>query len=120
MSDPLMECCSGFCGICCVAISSTISQWSSTSRAGSTGLCCCGSRYAGCCGSCCNDRFNEDNFEDQVRNDMAKTRDPNVPVEQPKASPEMAIPSPNSEPKSQDKAQDGNGETRKDEKEEKT
>ena len=58
---------------------------------GSRGCTC----QAGCCGSCCKDSFDEDTFEDQVRKDMEKTRDPNAsvhnPQQQPMASEPMAM-----------------------------
>jgi hypothetical protein len=33
---------------------------------------------AGCCGPCCSKSFDADAFEDEVRKDMEKTRDPNA------------------------------------------
>lgn len=39
-----------------------------------------GSGCCGCCGSCCSKSFDEDAFEEQVRKDLEKTRDPNAPV----------------------------------------
>jgi len=41
---------------------------------------CCGSRNsnAGCCGSCCGKSFDEDIFDEQVKKDLEKTRDPDA------------------------------------------
>ncbi|KAF9530527.1 hypothetical protein CPB83DRAFT_850474 [Crepidotus variabilis] len=65
----------GCCGFCCIAIAGALSSWFNMKPYGSKS----GSSSSGCCGCCCRKSFDEDAFEEEVRRDMEKTRDPNAP-----------------------------------------
>ncbi len=63
--------------------------------------CCSGNGQAGCCGSCCDKCFNEDDFDEQTKKD-AKTTDQQMqgaqPMSVPAASePTVATPDPSKE-----------------------
>ncbi|KAF8802361.1 hypothetical protein BYT27DRAFT_6765955 [Phlegmacium glaucopus] len=66
-------------GGCCFFIFSGLNTWCNTQTFGANG-CCNSNTTAGCCGSCCNNSFNEDRFEEQVKENLEKTRDPNAPI----------------------------------------
>ncbi|KAF5325359.1 hypothetical protein D9619_009630 [Psilocybe cf. subviscida] len=87
MGDAAGDCCSILCGGCCLAIFSTLTAFCSTKTygagSGSGG-------NTGCCGKCFKSSFDEDGFEDEVRKDMEKTRDPNAKVREPEAVPPMS------------------------------
>lgn len=55
-----------FCGLCCTGGSSALTTWSNQNNWGADG-CCAGNGQAGCCGSCCDKCFNEDDFDEQTK-----------------------------------------------------
>ncbi|KAG7445198.1 uncharacterized protein BT62DRAFT_920483 [Guyanagaster necrorhizus] len=59
------------CGLCCTAGGTALSSWSIQKTWGANGCCCCctGNGQAGCCGSCCDKCFNEDDFDEQTKKD---------------------------------------------------
>lgn len=74
-----------------------------TTNGGLTGRCIITETYgagsgsggnAGCCGKCFKSSFDEDGFEEEVRRDMEKTRDPNAKVKEPEPVPPMSTPTP--------------------------
>jgi len=87
MSDV---CLADLCGFCCICCSASLTSYCNTKNAGADG--CCGrSSYAGCCGGCCNESFNEDSFDQQVKKDLARTKaDP--PLAQPQPVHEQPMP----------------------------
>ncbi|KAK0219689.1 hypothetical protein EDD85DRAFT_336952 [Armillaria nabsnona] len=60
------------CGLCCTTGSSALSTWSIQNNWGADG-CCSGNGQAGCCGSCCDKCFNDDDFDEQTKKDVKTT-----------------------------------------------
>ncbi|KAM5533008.1 hypothetical protein V8D89_013350, partial [Ganoderma adspersum] len=59
MSTPSDSIWTSCCGVCCVACTGALESWCFTKSYGSGGS----GRQAGCCGSCCNKSFDEDEFQ---------------------------------------------------------
>ncbi|KAJ7075113.1 hypothetical protein B0H15DRAFT_867908 [Mycena belliarum] len=78
------------CGICCLCGFSALSSWCNMGSYGGRG----GRRLNGCCGSCCNDSFNEDSM-DRWDKDKANLR---TETSQPAPSESMKITQPSAEP----------------------
>ncbi|KAI0698969.1 hypothetical protein C8T65DRAFT_742738 [Cerioporus squamosus] len=59
MSDPsgCDYCCAGLCGGCCIACTESLNMYCFSKAYGSGTTT---NRQAGCCGSCCNKSFDED------------------------------------------------------------
>ncbi|TFL03867.1 hypothetical protein BDV98DRAFT_563197 [Pterulicium gracile] len=70
------ECCASCCGLCAIFTSTSLGVWCNQNAFGSRG--CGGNR--GCCGSCCDESFDEDVFDRELRKDMAKTQAPEEAV----------------------------------------
>ncbi|KAF9557806.1 hypothetical protein CPC08DRAFT_710119 [Agrocybe pediades] len=85
MGDASGDICAGLCGGCCLFCFSGLGAWCTTQYSESYGSRGCGGNSsAGCCGRCCSQSFDEDAFDEQVKKDMEKTRDPNAPSSPPK------------------------------------
>ncbi|KAF8128705.1 hypothetical protein EV363DRAFT_1221404 [Boletus edulis] len=65
----------GCCGLC---VYSALEAWCILHPFGAR---CCGSGPRGCCGSCCDNSFNEDNFDEQLKKAQAKNSANTEPVD---------------------------------------
>ncbi|EEB95972.1 hypothetical protein MPER_04975 [Moniliophthora perniciosa FA553] len=68
------DCAALCCGACCLGIFSALAQWCNTPEPYGIRGCGCCDNPKGCCGSCCDRSFNDDNFDEEVKKDMEKTR----------------------------------------------
>ncbi|KAK0224059.1 hypothetical protein IW262DRAFT_1295716 [Armillaria fumosa] len=80
-----------FCGLCCTAGSSALNTWSIQNNWGADG-CCAGNGQAGCCGSCCDKCFNEDNFDEQTKKMDQQMQGAQQMVVPPASEPTVSIP----------------------------
>ncbi|EDR10278.1 uncharacterized protein LACBIDRAFT_317006 [Laccaria bicolor S238N-H82] len=81
MSDGAGACAGVCCTFCCLGGEAGLATWCNTQTFGAGGCPCCRNHVNGCCGSCCNDSFDEDAFDKKVRKDLENTRDPNAPAD---------------------------------------
>ncbi|KAF4608000.1 hypothetical protein EYR40_000341 [Pleurotus pulmonarius] len=85
--DALGSCCASICAVCCICGEVSLFQWCTQKSYGS------GSSTAqrGCCGRCCSDSFDADDFDRAVKEDLARTKatEGDAVVNQPRASGEM-------------------------------
>ncbi|KIK92896.1 hypothetical protein PAXRUDRAFT_829542, partial [Paxillus rubicundulus Ve08.2h10] len=65
------------CGGCCFVVASTSNSLCSLRPFGFNRSCC---SNQGCCGCCCRDSFDEENFDRQMQREMERTRDKTVPI----------------------------------------
>jgi len=66
---------------CCLCCSGSLETYCETKRFGAGG--CCSSDApgsAGCCGACCDKSFNEDVFDKQIKDSLARTRAADPPA----------------------------------------
>ncbi|KAM6501104.1 hypothetical protein JOM56_004118 [Amanita muscaria] len=75
MSDPMKECLSACCALCCLCGAASLQSWAMAGEG-------YGSRNgnAGCCDSCCKKSFDDDDFDEQVKRDMAKASAANATI----------------------------------------
>ncbi|KAK0205494.1 hypothetical protein DFS33DRAFT_773642 [Desarmillaria ectypa] len=82
MGDIIGDICAILCcGLCCTVGSSALNTWSIQNNWGANG-CCCGNGQAGCCGSCCDKCFNEDDFDNRAKKDAETTNQQMQPAQQ--------------------------------------
>jgi len=61
-------------GGCCLCITGALQAYCNTKAFGGNGCCGSGNTTAGCCGSCCDDSFNEDSFDKHMAKSGAEPK----------------------------------------------
>ncbi|KAH7910917.1 hypothetical protein BJ138DRAFT_1179940 [Hygrophoropsis aurantiaca] len=64
------DCIGGICGGCCLILGSALTTWCNLHAFGSDTSCW----GQGCCNSCFKKSFDEDNFDEQMKKEMERTR----------------------------------------------